>query len=49
VRHGYRELVDFLDRVGRGNTYVAVQSLDVRRLDRDLESEIRLVSFRWME
>lgn len=49
ARHRYRDLIDFLDRVGRGNRYVAVQSLDVRRVDRDLESEITLVSFRWME
>jgi hypothetical protein len=49
ARHRYRELIDFLNRLGRGNTYVAVQSLDVRRIDGGLESEIRLVSFRWTE
>ena len=49
ARHRYRDLIDFLDRVGHGNAYVAVRSLDVRRIDQYLESEITLVSFRWME
>ena len=49
ARHRYRDLIDFLDRVGHGNAYVAVRSLDVRRIDQYLESEITLVSFRWTE
>lgn len=47
ARHRYAELVDFLERVRRGRTYVAVESLDVRRVDDHLESEIRLISLRW--
>ena len=47
ARHRYAELVELLDRVHRGRTYVAVESLDVRRVDDHLESEIRLVSLRW--
>jgi hypothetical protein len=47
ARHRYGELVDFLERVRRGRTYVAVESLDVRRVDDHLESEIRLISLRW--
>lgn len=49
VRHQYRALVDFLDRLGTGNTYVAVQSLDVRRGGNLLQTDIRLVSFRWAQ
>lgn len=49
ARHGYRALVDFLDRLGTGNTYVAVQALDVRRVDNVLQSDIRLVSLRWVQ
>ncbi len=47
ARHRYAALVDFLERVRRGRTYVAVESLDVRRIDDHLESEIRLISLRW--
>jgi hypothetical protein len=47
ARHRYSELIDFLDRLARGNRYVAVQSLDVRRVEDHLESEIRLASLRW--
>ena len=49
ARHRYPDLIDFLDRVGHGNTYVAVQSLDTRRVEGYLESEIKLVSLRWTE
>jgi hypothetical protein len=49
ARHRYPDLIDFLDRVGHGNTYVAVQSLDTRRIEGYLESEIKLVSLRWTE
>ena len=49
VRHRYRDVIDFLDRVGHDNTYVMVQSLDTRRVEGYLESEIKLVSFRWTE
>ena len=49
VRHQYRALVDFLDRLATGNTYVAVQALDVRRVGNLLQSDIRLVSFRWVQ
>lgn len=47
ARHRYHDLVDFLDRVGRGTTYVALQSLDVSRVGDHLESDIRLASLRW--
>lgn len=47
ARHRYSELIDFLDRLGRGNRYVALQSLDVRRVRDHLESDIRLASLRW--
>jgi hypothetical protein len=41
--------VTFLERVRSGNAYVALQALDVRRVDTHLESDIRLVSLRWVE
>jgi len=47
ARHRYGELIDFLDRLARGSRYVALQSLDVRRVGDHLESEIRLASLRW--
>ena len=49
VRNSYRDLVTMLDRVRSGNAYVALQSLDVRRVDNHLESDIRLASLRWVE
>jgi len=49
ARHGYRELIDFLDQMARGNRYVALQTLDVRRVGNYLESNIRLASLRWTE
>jgi hypothetical protein len=49
VRHQYRALVAFLDRLATANTYVAVQNMDVRRVDGLLQSDIRLVSFRWVQ
>ena len=49
ARHRYLDLINFLDRVGRGNTYVMVQSLDTRRVEGSLESEIKLVSLGWTE
>lgn len=47
ARHRYDELVDFLDRLGKGNRYVALQSIDIRRVRDHLESDIRLASLRW--
>lgn len=47
VRHQHRALVTFLDRLATADTYVAVQQLDVRRVENLLQSDIRLVSFRW--
>lgn len=49
ARHRYGDLVDFLDRLGRGATYVALRSADIRRVDGHLESEIRLSSLRWTD
>jgi len=47
ARHRYAELVDFLEAVRHGRTYVVLESLDVRRVDDHLESEIRLISLQW--
>jgi hypothetical protein len=47
ARHRYVELVDFLGAVRHGRTYVVLESLDVRRVDDHLESEIRLISLQW--
>jgi hypothetical protein len=47
AHHNYGDLIAFLDRVVRGNTYVALQALDVRRVGDHLESDIRLASLRW--
>lgn len=47
ARHRFAELVDFLEAVRHGRTYLVLDSLDVRRVDDHLESEIRLISLRW--
>lgn len=47
ARHRYAELVDFLEALRHGQTYLVLESLDVRRVDDHLESEIRLISLRW--
>lgn len=49
ARHRYAELIEFFDRIHRGRTYLTVESLDVRRVDDRLESEIRLISLRWAQ
>ncbi len=49
VRASYRDLVTLLDRIRSGNAYVALQSLDLHRVDNHLESDIRLASLRWVE
>lgn len=49
ARHRYRDVVTFLERVRSGNAYVALQALDIRRVDTHLESDIRLASLRWVE
>lgn len=48
-RHRYRDLVTFLERVRSGNAYLAVQALEVRRVEDHLESDIRLASLGWVE
>lgn len=47
ARHRYAELVGFLEALRHARTYVVVESLDVRRVDDHLESEIRLISLQW--
>jgi hypothetical protein len=47
ARHRYRELVGFVDRLVGSQTYMAVEALQVKRVEDYLESEIRLVSLRW--
>ena len=47
ARHRFVELIDFLEALRHGQTYVMLESLDVRRVDNQLESEIRLISLRW--
>jgi hypothetical protein len=49
AQHRYRALIDFLDRLGTANTYVALQAIDVRRVGDLLQSDIRLVSLRWVQ
>jgi hypothetical protein len=49
VRHRYPDLVEFFDRIRRGRTYLAVESLNVRRIDDRVESEIGLISLRWVQ
>jgi Tfp pilus assembly protein PilO len=47
ARHRYRDLVRFVDGLGRLPVYVVVHSLDIRRTDDRLTSELSLVSLRW--
>ena len=47
AQHGFRDLLDFLDRARRADTYVALHGLETRRVDNHLESDIRLVSLQW--
>jgi len=47
AQHRYRDLVEFLDRLRSAGVYMAIESLNVRRVDAYEQSEIRLVSLRW--
>jgi hypothetical protein len=47
ARHRYAELAGFLEALRHARTYVVLESLDVRRVDDHLESEIRLISLQW--
>ncbi len=47
ARHRYRNLVEFLEALAGDPVYVAVQSLDVKRVDDRLTSEMAFVSLRW--
>ncbi len=47
ARHRYAGLLEFLDRLPRAGRYVAVESLDVRRVADSLESDVRLVTVSW--
>lgn len=47
VRHRYRDLVQFLEGLGRVPVYVAVQSLEVKRVENRLTTEAVFAAFRW--
>lgn len=47
VRHRYRDLVEFLERLGPAPIYVAVHSLEVKRVENRLTTELLFASFRW--
>jgi hypothetical protein len=47
ARHRYRELVAFVEGLRRVPVYVAVQSLEVKRQDNRLTTEVSFASFRW--
>lgn len=47
AHHRYRDMVEFLDGLRRVPVYVAVQSLEVKRVDNRLTTEISFASFRW--
>jgi len=47
AHHRYRDLVEFLERLRRAPVYVAVHSLEVKRVENRLTSEISFVSLRW--
>lgn len=47
AQHRYGDLVKFLDDLSRIPVYVAVRSLEVKRVDNRLTTEISFASFRW--
>jgi hypothetical protein len=47
ARHRYGDLLRFVDGLERLPVYVAIESLDVRRTDSRLTSEVTFVSLRW--
>ncbi len=47
ARHRYRDLVTFVDGLGRLPVYVALEALEVRRADDRLTSELTFASLRW--
>lgn len=47
AHHRYRDLVEFLERVHRAPVYLAVQSLEVRRVENRLSTEASFASLRW--
>lgn len=47
VRHRYRDLVRFIDGLPRLSVYVALQSLDVRRTEDWLTTEVAFATLRW--
>lgn len=47
VRHRYRDLVKFVDGLDRLPVYVALQSLETRRADDTLVTELSLLTLRW--
>jgi Tfp pilus assembly protein PilO len=47
LQHRYRDLVTFLEGVRRLPVYVTVQSLEVKRMEDRLTTEVSFASFRW--
>lgn len=47
ARHRYRNLVEFLEGLRRIPVYVALQSLEVKRVENELTTEAAFASFRW--
>lgn len=47
AQHRYGDLVEFLEGLSRIPVYVAVQSLEVKRVDNRLTTEVSFASFRW--
>lgn len=45
--HRYRDLVRFVDGLATAPVYVAVRSLEVKRTDTKLTTEMQVTSFRW--
>lgn len=47
AHHRYRDLVEFLDGFRRVPVYVAVKSLEVKRVENRLTTEVSFASLRW--
>lgn len=47
MKHRYRDLVEFVDRLPEAPVYVAVKSLEIKRIDNHLMTEAVFASLRW--
>lgn len=47
ARHRYRDLVEFLEGLGPLPVYLAIQSVEVKRVENRLTTEVSFASFRW--